>query len=335
MLSIIVGGFFGDEGKGKIAAYLALADNCAFAVRTGSINAGHTVVYGGRVYKLRSIPSGFVNERTKLLIAPGALIRLDVLWNEMRELKVKERTKLDHRVGVIEERHVHLERGDSVLTSIGSTFQGVGAAMAERVLRKLRLAMDIDELKEMLTDVAEEVNRAVDEGESVIVEGTQGTFLSLYHGTYPYVTSRDTTASGIISEVGIGPKKVDSVILVFKSFVTRVGEGPLENEMSREEAERLGLVERGTVTGRMRRVAPFSIDLAKRGVMLNSADQIAITKIDWLFKDAYGKREWSDLPKEARDWIESLESELKVPVTLIGTGEDTMHVIDRRREVGL
>ncbi|HEW64045.1 adenylosuccinate synthetase [Fervidicoccus fontis] len=335
MLTVIVGGFFGDEGKGKIAAYLAIADNCRYAVRTGSINAGHTVYFEGKAYKLRSIPSGFVNKSTELLIAPGALIRLDVLWNELKELNVKERTKIDYNAGIIEEKHIELEKRDSVLTSIGSTFQGVGAAMSDRVLRKLKLAKDTEELRGMLIDVSEKVNYAVDSGENVIIEGTQGTFLSLYHGTYPYVTSRDTTASGIISEVGIGPKKVGDVILVFKSFVTRVGEGPLENEMSKEEAEKLGLVEKGTVTGRMRRVAPFNVNLAKKAIMLNSATQIAITKIDWLFKEAYGVKEWSKLPPEARKWIESLEAELKVPITLVGTGEDTMQVVDRRKEVGL
>jgi len=78
LLIVLVGGFFGDEGKGKIGAYLSLADKPKYAVRTGSINAGHTVYYEGKVYKLRSVPSGFVSPTTTLLIAPGALVRLDV-----------------------------------------------------------------------------------------------------------------------------------------------------------------------------------------------------------------------------------------------------------------
>lgn len=335
MLSVVVGGFFGDEGKGKIAAYLALSDKCKYAVRTGSVNAGHTVVYMGRTYKLRIIPSGFINQNAELLIAPGALVRLDVLQKEMKELGVEKRTKLDRNVGIIEERHVEQERKDSVLSSIGSTFQGVGAAASDRVLRRLKLARDEAELGEMLVDVSERVNEAIERGENVLVEGTQGTFLSLYHGTYPYVTSRDTTACGVLSEVGIGPKAVDEVILIFKSFVTRVGEGPLEGEMSMEEVEKMGLIERGTVTGRMRRAAPFNLNLAKKAVKLNSATQIAITKIDWLFKEAYGAREWSQLPAQAKKWIEDLESELKVPITLIGTGEEVLQTIDRRKDLGL
>lgn len=335
MLTVLVGGFFGDEGKGKIAAYLTLADNYSYAVRTGSINAGHTVQYNGKVFKLRSIPSGFVNPNTKLLIAPGALIRLDVFYEELRALGVKGRTFVDANAGVIEERHVEMEKKDSVLTSIGSTFQGVGAAMSDRVLRRLRLAKEFDELKEFIVDVPGIINEELMHGKKILIEGTQGTFLSLYHGTYPFVTSRDTTASGIISEAGVGPKYVDEIVVVFKSFVTRVGEGPLDNEMKKEDIERLGLVERGTVTGRPRRVAPFNFELAKRAVMLNSATQVAITKIDWLFKDAKGVREYDKLPSEAKKWIDEVESKLNVPVTLIGTGEETMSVIDRRKELGV
>jgi adenylosuccinate synthase len=335
LLIVLVGGFFGDEGKGKIGAYLSLADKPKYAVRTGSINAGHTVYYEGKVYKLRSIPSGFVSPTTTLLIAPGALVRLDVLMNELRDFRINDRTFLDFNTGIIEKEHVEREKNDSMLTSIGSTFQGVGAAMSDRVLRRLRLARDVDELRGMLIDVPGAVRRALEMGDEVLVEGTQGTFLSLYHGTYPYVTSRDTTASGILSEVGIGPKDADEVLIVFKSFITRVGEGPLEGEMVKEEIEKLGLVEKGTVTGRMRRVAPFNIDLAKRAVMLNSATQAAITKLDWIFKEAHGINKWSALPNEARRWVEDIENQIKVPITLIGTGEDVMHVIDRRKDLGV
>ncbi len=335
MLTIVVGGFFGDEGKGKIVAYLGLTDKPYIAVRCGAINAGHTIVYNGRTWKLRAIPSAFINKDTRLRIAPGALIRLDVLYKEIRETGVHDRLLLDYNTGVIEERHVEIERRDAILSGkIGSTLQGVGAAMADRVLRRLRLARDIPELKKMVTDVALEVNEALDKGFNVLIEGTQGTFLSLYHGTYPYVTSRDTTASGFASEVGIGPRRVDEVIVVFKAYVTRVGAGPLENELSEEEIIRRGWVEKATVTGRLRRVAPFNIDLARRAVLLNSASQAAITKLDVLYPEARGVREWDKLPREARKWVEEIEGAIKTPITLIGTGPEATHIIDRRRELG-
>lgn len=335
-LAIVVGGFFGDEGKGKIASYLAIADRPSIAVRCGSINAGHTVSYMGRTWKVRLVPSFFVNPSTKLMIAAGSLIRLDVLFKELDETDTRGRLFVDFNAGVIEERHVEAEKSDSFLAGeIGSTLQGVGSAMADRVLRRLKLARDFDILRGIVIDVSLEVNRALDNDELVYIEGVQGTFLSLYHGTYPYVTSRDTTSSAFASEVGVGPKRVNDVIVVFKSYVTRVGGGPLDNELTYEEARRLGLIEVATVTGRIRRAALFNIDLARRAVMLNSATQIAITKLDVLYPDAKCVREWNKLPRCARMWLEELESALKVPVTIVSTGEDVLCTVDRRIELGL
>jgi len=329
-----VGGFFGDEGKGKITSYLSFTDKPSMCVRTGSINAGHTVRFHDRLWRLRMIPSCFVNEFTKLMIAPGALLKVDLLFKEIEETGTQGRVWVDERAGIIEERHVEWERSDEYLMkSIGSTGQGVGAAMVDRVLRRLRLARDTPELASLLIDVPKEVNEELDRGGYVMVEGTQGTFLSLYHGTYPYVTSRDTTASGIASEVGVGPKRISDVILVLKSYVTRVGSGELPGELSPGEAEARGWVERGTVTGRLRRVAPFSLELARRAVLLNSPTQIAITRLDALFPEARGKRRWMDLPVEARRWVEGISDELRVPVTILSTGEDVMDTVDLRREV--
>jgi len=335
MLTIVVGGFFGDEGKGKVVSYLSLKDDVGVAVRCGAVNAGHTVVFNGKTWRLRIVSSGFVNPRTKLLVAPGALVRLDVLYKELDETKTHGRLYLDRNTGIIEKRHVEIERRDALLTGrIGSTLQGVGAAMADRVLRRLKLAHEFPELKEMITDVPLEVHEALRKGVNVLVEGTQGTYLSLYHGTYPYVTSRDTTASAFASEVGVGPKDVDEVLVVFKAYVTRVGGGPLEGELPPEEAERRGWVEVATVTGRKRRVAPFNFELAKRAIMLNSATQAAITKLDVLFPQVKHVREWSKLPMNVRKWIEDVEEHIKVSVTLIGTGPDLKHIIDRRSELG-
>jgi len=335
-LAIVVGGFFGDEGKGKVGAYLALADKPSIAVRCGSINAGHTVSFSGKTWKLRLVPTFFVNSSTKLMLAAGALIRLDVFFKEVEETGAKGRIYVDRNAGVIEEKHVEAEKNDPFLAKdVGSTLQGVGFAMADRVLRKLRLAKDFEVLKEYIADVAQEVNCALDRGELVYIEGVQGTFLSLYHGTYPYVTSRDTTAAAFASEVGVGPKRVDHVIVVFKSYVTRVGGGPLEGELTREEVEKLGLVEVATVTGRRRRAALFNTQLARRAIMLNSATQIAITRLDTLYPQDRCVREWGNLSKEAKNWLENLEKELGVPITIISTGEDALCTIDRRKELGL
>lgn len=329
----MVGGFFGDEGKGKVVAYLALRRRIRLAVRCGAINAGHTVVYKGRTWKLRSIPSAFVNPAVELGIAAGGLIKTDVLFKEIEETGCGGRLCVDSRTGVIGEDHVARERSSTYLANtVGSTLQGVGEAMVDRVRRVLKLARDLPELKSFICDLSEKVNDYIDAGSEVLIEGTQGTFLSLYHGTYPHVTSRDTTASAFLSEVGLGPKKVGDVIVVFKSYVTRVGPGPLRGELSFEEAAKLGWVEYGTVTGRPRRVAPFDFDLAKRAVALNSATAVAITKVDALFPEVRGLRDPSKLPRRVMDWVDEVESALKVPVIVLGTGEeveDSVYLGDR------
>ena len=336
MLSIVVGGFYGDEGKGKVVAYLGLKDSLALSVRTGSINAGHTVTYMGRTWKVRIVPSAFVNRSTKLALGPGALTSLEVLFREIKETDSEDRLYVDAHAGIITEEERKEEQADEYLMKvIGSTGSGTGVAEAKRVLRKLKLAGSFEELKRFLADVPGMIIDNIERGKDVLIEGTQGTFLSLYHGDYPYVTSRNATASGVLSEAGIGPKYVDEVIVVFKSYVTRVGEGPLEGELSWDEAVKLGMAEIATVTGRKRRAAPFNFDLAKKAVKVNSATQVAITKLDVLFPAAKGVKEYSKLPPEARKWIDEVESQLKVPVTLIGTGEDALDMIDLRREKGV
>ncbi len=334
MIDILVGGFYGDEGKGKVASYLALKDKPEMAVRTGSINAGHTVVHNGRSYKLRSIPSAFLSEKTRLIIPPGALIKREILFKEMEETGTRGRVSIDAHTAIITDLEVEEETKNSLLgNEVGSTKQGVGSAESKRILRSLKLAKDYPELSEFIVNVPKEIIECVNKGGRVQVEGSQGHFLSLYHGTYPYVTSRNTTSSGILSDVGVGPKYVENIIVIFKAFITRVGGGPLEGEIDHKEAEKLGMAEYGTVTGRQRRVAPFNIAIAREVVKVSSANQIAITKVDTLFKGAAKVREYGKLPKEAKDWIKNIEDQIGVPVTLIGTGEDAMDMVDRRKEL--
>jgi len=331
--TVVVCGFFGDTGKGKIISYLALKDKVSVAARAGvGPNAGHTVIYNNKTYKLRMIPSAFVYEKSRLLIGPGVLVNPEVFLNEVRLVNADNRAGLDPQCAIIEPKHIETDRAGHLASKIKTTGTGTGPCNADRVLRKAKLAKDVPELQPFLTDVPLEVNTAIDSGENVLIEGTQGTFLSLWHGTYPYVTSKDVTASAACSDVGVGPKKVDEVIVVFKAFVTRVGAGPLPGEISWEEAEKRGWAEIASVTGRRRRAAPFNFDLAKRAVMLNSATQAAITKIDILFPECKNARSFSDLSDEAKKFIKKVENEIKTPVTLIGTGPEVWDVVDRRFE---
>jgi len=331
---VIVGGFYGDEGKGKIIAYLSIKDKPQIAVRGGvGANAGHTFVYNDETFKVRMLPSAVLNPETKLLIGAGVLVTPNILIDEVRKYNAEKRTVIDNQCGIIDNVHIRRDMEDAHLKKIvGTTGSGTGPANADRAFRILNLAKNVNDLKNYLGNVSDIVNESIDKNHSVILEGTQGTFLSLYHGDYPFVTSKDVTASGICSDIGIGPKKVDDVMLVFKAYVTRVGSGPLENEITVDAARKLGWIEYGSVTGRQRRSSPFNMELAKKSVRINSATQIAVTKLDVVFPECKGLKEFSKLPVEAKNFIEKMEDNLGVKVVLIGTGAEINEIIDRRIE---
>lgn len=329
--TVVVGGFFGDEGKGKIISYLAQKDNPEIVVRGGAgPNAGHTIEDGNKKYKVRMLPSGFLNKKARLMVGPGVVVNPDVLHKEIAEFDVSNRTFVDFNCGIIEASHLEADSAGRLKEKIGSTGSGTGPANADRAMRTLKMAKEIDSLKKYLIDVPGEINTALDNEKTVLVEGTQGTFLSLWHGGYPFVTSKDVTASGICADIGLGPKKVDDVMVVFKSYVTRVGEGVLENEISAQETASRGWSEVGTVTGRQRRAAEFNFSLAKRAILLNSATQIALTKLDVLFPDCAHVQSFDKLSQAAKSFVTKIEDEVNVPVLLIGTGAGVDDIIDLR-----
>ncbi|AEH06243.1 adenylosuccinate synthetase [Methanothermococcus okinawensis] len=333
--TIVVGGQWGDEGKGKIISYLCDKDNPSIVARGGvGPNAGHTVEVNGEKYGIRMVPTGFPNRSSKLAIGAGVLVDPEVLLKEIEMLdkfNIKDRLIVDKHCGIIEEKHKEMDKSNNHLSKeIGSTGTGCGPANVDRAMRTLKLAKDIEVLKPFLGDVSNTLNDALDNGENVLIEGTQGTLLSLYYGSYPYVTSKDTTASSFAADVGIGPTKVDEVVVVFKSYPTRVGEGPFPTEMSFDESEKLGLVEYGTVTGRRRRVGFFDYELARRVCRLNGATQIAITCLDKYDKECYGITDYDNLTEKGKAFIKEIEEKVGVPVTIISTGPELHQTIDLR-----
>ena len=329
--TVIAGAFWGDEGKGKIISYIALKDKLDFCVRTGSVNAAHTVWFEGKRYALHMVPAAFVYEKCRLLIGAGANVHVAKFLEEVEATRVKNRIGVDCQASIIEEKHSIQDKTSTHLKSLGTTGWGIGPAIEERVRRTAKLAKDIPELQPYLTEVSTEVNKAIDADKDVLLEGTQGLMLSLFHGTYPYVTGRDTSASAICSEAGVGPTKVDNVLVVFKSFVTRVGTGPLPGELTKEEATKRGWFETAAGTGRDRRFAPFDFELAKKAAMIHGATQAAVTKLDALYPECKGARTFDALPKEAKQFISKIEEQTGVPVVLIGTGQDALDIIDRRK----
>ncbi len=310
-VDIVVGGQGGDEGKGKIAAFLAVKNRYDYSIRVGGPNAGHTIFFEDKIYTLKTMPGAFVCKRTRLVLGAGTYIITDWLEKEIKLTGAENRLIIDPHAVIIEPRHTAAERGDArMMGKIGSVGTGLGAAVRDRVDRKkLRFAKDEPRLKKYVKDVPELLNKALARGSRMLLEGTQGMKLSNLHGEYPYVTSRDTTASTFMGEAGLGPKYAGEVYAIFKPYVTRVGPGMVANELKDKDAlSRFHTAGRevGSVSGRLRRVGGFDMDVARLAVSINSATRLAITHID-LLEGADISRGIKSFTGEAKKFLSTLE----------------------------
>jgi adenylosuccinate synthase len=136
----------------------------------------------------------------------------------------------------------------------------------------------------MVVDVTDLLDKARKAGQEIMFEGAQGTLLDIDHGTYPYVTSSNTTAGGVATGAGFGPRYIDYVLGIVKAYTTRVGSGPFPTELDCEVGEHLGVKghEFGATTGRKRRCGWFDAVAVRRAVQLNSISGFCLTKLDVL-----------------------------------------------------
>ena len=139
-------------------------------------------------------------------------------------------------------------------------------------------------LRPYIADTALLLNSALDEGKTVLLEGSQGTLLDVDHGTYPFVTSSNPTAGGACTGSGIGPTKIERVIGIVKAYTTRVGSGPFPTELENEDGEKLRTIghEYGTTTGRNRRCGWYDAPIARFAVRINGLTDFFLTKLDVL-----------------------------------------------------
>ena len=191
---------------------------------------------------------------------------------------------------------------------------------------------------------------------SILFEGAQGTLLDIDHGTYPYVTSSSTTAGGVSTGLGIGPKFIDKIIGISKAYATRVGEGPFLTELFDENGEMIAKKgnEFGATTGRPRRCGWLDLVALKKAIFTNSVTDLCITKLDvldemqeisvcieyeknkpvymkfkgWL-SSTEGITEYSDLPKEAKAYIEFIEDYIECSASIISTGPSRDQTINK------
>lgn len=337
----LVGGQYGSEGKGAIARHVA--DRYGVHVRVGSPNAGHTIYWHGAKHVMQSIPCGWINPEASIVIGRGALLNMRLLMNELVHIlqyypDFLDRLYIDSCAGILDERFHEQEGGvnGEMHRRIGSTGEGVGPARIARLERdpeKFRLFGDVCDdygLSECCVDDTPGLIAGwQDVGEDVLIEGTQGSGLSLLHSHWPYCTSVDTNAAGMISEVGVAPSRLTDVLMVCRTFPIRVAgnSGPMKNETSWWHiSERVGhqVEERTTVTHKVRRVAHWDPELFRQSELLNAPTEVALTFCDYVDPALAGTRSVSQV-RDSAPMSEFLEAAgLTGRVRYFGTGPDSV-----------
>ncbi|MEW8309206.1 MAG: adenylosuccinate synthetase, partial [gamma proteobacterium symbiont of Ctena orbiculata] len=355
-----IGGQYGSEGKGQIVGYLSKEYD--LLMRVGGPNAGHSVSSESGLYVYHHLPSGCRDASAEVLLGPGMTLKPAALVKEIEEVKISsDRLSIDPNAMVIEEEDLINEQ--ELVEKIASTGRGGGSAAARRILNRygngIRLAKDVVSLKPYIRSTLERLQIAYRDKKSVLLEGTQGSALSLYHGKYPHVTSRDTNVAGCLAEAGISPTRVRRVIMVIRTHPIRVGNpdndkdtsGYLKHETSWDEIARsaglpiddLVKTEITSTTKRSRRVGYFDWEQFQHAVALNSPTDIVLTFVDYISRDNRDARRFDQLDKKAIYFIEELERVAQAPVSLINTRfprtgderKDLRTVIDRRNWTAL
>ncbi|NQU79697.1 adenylosuccinate synthetase [Candidatus Woesearchaeota archaeon] len=343
VVDCVAGMQWGSEGKGKVVAYLAKEYNAV--IRSGGPQAGHTFYLDGMKYVNRQVPCGVANPDCKLYLSANSLVNIDVLAKELSCFSIyPDRLMIDDHAMVVTAEHAEMERLASLKEKLASTLEGVGAAQSEKVWRRAKLfdfhASEDPELYFFCDDTVRAINEQINNGHPVLLEGTQGFGLCLNLGSYPFVTSRDVTASALLSDAGISPKHHNQTIGVMRTYPIRVGgnSGPTESkeidwkEVTRRSRSPDPILEYTTVTGRVRRVFEQSYPVLDRAMTVNRPDQIALMFLDYINHDDFGKTSFDGLSPESQEYVYSLENRLGTPITLIGTGPEEIHMIDRRTE---
>ena len=340
-LQIVVGGQFGSEGKGHVAAQLARKLEYPMLVRTGGPNAGHTVI-ADQAYKLRQLPTGLVtNPGATAIISAGSLIDPDVLAAEIAQVRPVGPVLVDWSATIIEPGHKEAERLDTHLRG-WSTCKGIGAARAGRVMRTAQTALQAD-LGAMdgvrLADSVELLTHHMNQDLPVLIEAAQGYGLGLHSEYYPKTTSADCRAIDALADVGISPwchwtRGYPKVWVVVRPYPIRVAgdSGALNGETTWRA---LGLPEeRTTVTNKVRRVGTFDESLVARALRANGAPSpsvvVALTMMDQILPALRGMQVLDHLAQLDKTdtyrldmWIDTIHR-LGARVEAIGTGPDTM-----------
>lgn len=331
-IDALLGIVFGDEGKGKVVDVFTPRYDVV-ARFAGGPNAGHTIIFEGKKFVLRSIPSGIFAEDKVNIIGNGCVIAPDLFMLEAKELEnagysLKDRLHISKRAHLILPTHRVLDRAYEAAKGkdkVGTTGKGIGPTYSDKAGRiGMRVGDILDNFDEKyarlkarheqilkdlhytdydianeekawmegieymrgfnLSDTEIEINRLLAQGKNILAEGAQGTMLDIDHGTYPFVSSSNTTSGGVCTGLGVGPTAIRDVYGIFKAYSTRVGSGPFPVELFDETGDTLREIghEYGAVTGRNRRCGWVDLVALKYAIMVNGVTKLIMMKSDVL-----------------------------------------------------
>lgn len=331
-VDVILGAFFGDEGKGKIIDSLSVKADISLRCAGGS-NAGHTITIEGKSYAMHLIPSGIFAGATAV-IGNGVVVDPKVLLDEIAMLESSgfsaENLKISDKAHVILPYHGEFDLLEEEMRGkdkIGTTKRGIGPCYSDKMSRfgirvedfispkfptvlkrnienknkilKLygketisykKVLADYKKYAEALSkyvcDTVSFIHNSIEAGKKVVCEGAQATLLDIDFGTYPYVTSSNTTIGGILNGSGLNPSNIGKVIGVIKAYSSRVGEGPYVTELKNKIGDTIRELghEYGTTTKRPRRCGWLDLVALKYAVRVNGFTDIAMNHLDTVGK---------------------------------------------------
>ena len=332
----VIGLQWGDEAKGKVVDLLTEKHEIVVRYQGGN-NAGHTVKFDGKTYKLSLLPTGILHSHVKSVIGPGVVVNPHALLKELdgmaaggedgfSRLMVSDRANVICPWHMLEEAAFEASRGGE---AIGTTMRGIGTCYRDKVGRfhAIRIGdlvnkdafaskvkeivplkqkvlnalnpdgeqMNADEIiadylacadriRPMVADSTAFLLDAMDADKNVLFEGAQGCLLDVDHGTFPYVTSSNSSGCGIHSGSGVPGRYINNMIGVAKAYTTRVGGGPFPTELDNEIGEKIRVAgnEFGTVTGRPRRCGWLDTVATRYSARISGVDSVTIALLDVL-----------------------------------------------------
>jgi adenylosuccinate synthase len=322
-VTIIMGGQYGSEGKGSVVSWLAQNEDYDLAIRTGSVNAGHSFINpdGDKVI-MRQLPCTWPFQEAPLYLPSGSIIDLDVLNTELAQLwdwKFRGGVYVSPNAALIEQDAKDAEKN----IKTGTTGKGIGATRAKECMRTAKLSKEWNE-QIYFADDSNKIHDILHRPESnIIVESTQGFGLSLDYKYYPYCTSSNIMPYQILQDADI-PYNIHKVEvwMVIRTFPIRIAgnSGYMFKETNWDSLrERYGSHipdEYTSVTKKLRRVGEFDIDLVRDAVDRCNPDKVVLTFLDYLFPDIKN----TGFSIAARMYLNDIGNMIGHPIDYVGIG---------------